>query len=174
MKDKSSVRTEGFDERSDEKGIGEGFGVKYFSVPGFFQKNAQRARWIDLVVADEILFRVFQIKVLSEALSHRKVHGLIVEKKTLVDGREVDRDGKTKKEDKDQKYGCEDRIFFLEHTIQQYHRTGKNSMNPALLYVCLFPLCHKTKSPLLGMVLLPCLLAARILRQSRAQYNSTV
>lgn len=138
MKNEGSVRTERFDEWGNKKGISERFCIKYFIIPGFFQKDAQGSGRIDLIVANEIPFRVFQVQILSYALGHGIVNGLIVEKKTLVDGGKVGRYGKAQEEDEDQKNGDAHRVFFVQHTIQQYHRKGKNSTNPVLLYACLF------------------------------------
>jgi hypothetical protein len=65
---------------------------------------------------------------LCQALGHGVIYGLISEKKTLMDGREVYEQGEAQKKGKNQEYGNIYSFIFNKHTIHQYHRRSKNSI----------------------------------------------
>ena len=89
VEDQKTITPEDLYEWRGEKRVDVGFCKEQSVIFSFFQKDSQRARIEGLVITNQILFRVFQVKVLGEALCHRIINRLIGKKKIPLQGRKV-------------------------------------------------------------------------------------
>ncbi len=89
VKDQKSITSEDLDEWRGEKGVDVGFCKKQSVIFPLFQEDPKRARIEDLVVTDQVLLCVFEVKVIRQALCHRIINGLIGKEKIPLQGWKV-------------------------------------------------------------------------------------
>jgi hypothetical protein len=89
VKDQKTITPEDLYEWRGEKGIDVGFCKEQPVIFPFFQEDPKRARIKGLVVTDQVLLCVFEVKVIRQALCHRIINGFIGKEKISLQGWKV-------------------------------------------------------------------------------------
>jgi hypothetical protein len=115
VKDQKAVISEDSDKRSGTKGVGPGLGEEKLIVLGPFQVDPLGAGREIMIVAGQVLFGVFQVAVVGDALGQSVINSLVGEQEVIVDGGEVDIKGEAQEKEKNQEDDAKCGPFLLEH-----------------------------------------------------------
>lgn len=140
MEDEKPVVTENPDEGRGEKRIGEELSEEDLAVFPLFQEDALGAGLEVLAVTDEVFFRIDQVKIMGDALGHRVVDSLVGEEEIVVDGGEVDGQGKPEKKEDDEGED-NDRCSRFAHKLIPYHIARPNSTRSNFNHIQIILLC---------------------------------